>query len=62
VSAVRDSPYINHPIALAKLLACEALERDGRLLAAHRAQRTRSVSLSRVFSCPYQPLATSARS
>jgi hypothetical protein len=26
------------------------------------AQRTRSVSLSRVFSCPYQPLATSARS
>jgi GTP diphosphokinase / guanosine-3',5'-bis(diphosphate) 3'-diphosphatase len=28
------SPYINHPIALAQVLACEALERDGHLLAA----------------------------
>lgn len=28
------SPYINHPIALARLLACEALEQDGDILAA----------------------------
>lgn len=28
------SPYINHPLALAQVLACEALEQDGHVLAA----------------------------
>jgi guanosine-3',5'-bis(diphosphate) 3'-pyrophosphohydrolase len=31
---VEASPYINHPIALARLLACEALEHEGDVLAA----------------------------
>lgn len=30
----QSSPYINHPIALTQLLACEAMERDGAVLAA----------------------------
>ena len=28
------SPYINHPIALTRVLSCEALEQDGNILAA----------------------------